>query len=405
MLQPLHALRARPTWVFVHRWIGLAMTLFLVVAGLTGSLIAFYAELDALLNPQLHRIERPAPDARMLDAVALLENVLEKHPDLTTDSALAPYQPDAPLVLWMEPRDPNSSPIDGEIYVNPYTGEILGSRRWGDISQGLTNLMPFIYRLHYSLALGNVGVWIFGIVALLWTLDCFLGAYLTLPRGRPFLQKWRPAWKIKPARFNFDLHRASGLWTWAMLFVLAWSSVALNLGEQIYAPVTRAVLGMTPPSQLPPRPEQQAPALSWRPAYLRGQALMREALAQRDIRVWREDALRYDHHRSEYNYWIATKFRNHGEPCDWFGVTFDADTGELLRVNEEDIEPHRERAGDWFTRWIVDLHMARVWGLPYRIFVCAMGLVVTALSVTGAIIWWRKRRARAHAAGRSRRLA
>lgn len=36
-----------------------------------------------------------------------------------------------------------------------------------------------------------------------------------------------------------------------------------------------------------------------------------------------------------------------------------------------------------------------VFGLPYRIFVCILGLVITTLSVTGVYIWWRKRIARA----------
>ncbi|MFQ5415166.1 MAG: PepSY domain-containing protein, partial [Phycisphaerae bacterium] len=57
-------------------------------------------------------------------------------------------------------------------------------RLWGDLSQGLANLMPFVYRLHHSLALGTVGTWIFGVVALLWTLDCFVGAWLTFPPPR-----------------------------------------------------------------------------------------------------------------------------------------------------------------------------------------------------------------------------
>ena len=41
--------------------------------------------------------------------------------------------------------------------------------------------MPFLYKLHYSLALGEVNSYLFGVVALLWTIDCFVGAYLTFP--------------------------------------------------------------------------------------------------------------------------------------------------------------------------------------------------------------------------------
>ena len=46
------------------------------------------------------------------------------------------------------------------------------------------NLMPFLYRIHRQLALpGKLGTWILGTVALVWTLDCFVGFFLTLPVG------------------------------------------------------------------------------------------------------------------------------------------------------------------------------------------------------------------------------
>ena len=50
--------------------------------------------------------------------------------------------------------------------------------------------------------------------------------------------------------------------------------------------------------------------------------------------------------------------------------------------------------------WFMALHMAQVGGLPYRIFVSALGLLVTMLSVTGVVIWMKKRSARI--AGRRR---
>ena len=37
-------MKIRPFWVLVHRYTGLAMTIFLVIVGLTGSLLAFYKE-------------------------------------------------------------------------------------------------------------------------------------------------------------------------------------------------------------------------------------------------------------------------------------------------------------------------------------------------------------------------
>ncbi len=390
----LAALRDRQTWVLVHRWVGLVMAGFLIVAALTGSVLVFYDELEALLNPQTHQVEPPYEGAPILDMVTLRDRALAARPEAWTDSALAPWKPGRSLSLWVRARE-DGARIDGELFVDPYTGEVLGSRRWGDISQGRINLMPFIYRLHESLALGTVGTYTFGIIALLWTLDCFVGAYLTLPRGRPFWQKWKPAWGIKRKRFNYDLHRASGLWTWAMLFVFAWSTVALNLRE-VYYPVTGAVFRFAESAPLPVRDiEQPEPGMAWHDAYARGQVLMQPALADHGIGEYREDALRYNRRRAEFAYWIATKFKNGDEAYDWFGVIFDANTGELLRIDEENTGPQHERAGDFITRWLIDLHMAKVWGLPFRIFVFIMGIVVTALSITGVVIWWRKRRSRA----------
>lgn len=40
------------------------------------------------------------------------------------------------------------------------------------------------------------------------------------------------------------------------------------------------------------------------------------------------------------------------------------------------------------------LHSGRIAGLFGRILISIMGFVVAALSVTGVVIWWRKRRAR-----------
>ena len=161
----------------------------------------------------------------------------------------------------------------------------------------------------------------------------------------------------------------------------------------MYYPVTGAVLGFNEHPEPPELPvEQFEPGLGWRDAYRRGQELMQNAISEHGIGAHREDALRYDHHRAEFSYWVATKFRGHGEPYDWFGVNFDANTGKLKRIEEQNIGPDHEQAGDFVTRWLLDMHMANVWGLPFRLFICVMGLVVTALSVTGLVIWWRKRR-------------
>ncbi len=49
---------------------------------------------------------------------------------------------------------------NNEVYVDPCSGDIKGMRSWGEITQGWKNLLPFIYKLHYSLSLRKY--WRFG---------------------------------------------------------------------------------------------------------------------------------------------------------------------------------------------------------------------------------------------------
>jgi len=58
--------------------------------------------------------------------------------------------------------------------------------------------------------------------------------------------------------------------------------------------------------------------------------------------------------------------------------------------------PVGEHSGNTVSAWLYALHMADVFGLPYRIFVCVLGLIITMLTLTGVYIWWKKRKARLH---------
>ena len=62
--------------------------------------------------------------------------------------------------------------------------------------------------------------------------------------------------------------------------------------------------------------------------------------------------------------------------------------------------PWKGTAADIFVQAQFPLHSGRILGLPGRILISIMGAVVAMLSVTGVIIWWRKRASRAVTAGR-----
>lgn len=389
------------------------MAVFLVIAGLTGAFLAFYHELDAAVNPRLYRAPPPAPGAVPLDPLELRERAQALAPGAWVHFVPLSHTAGEAVIFYAEgPTDPATGEHaeigNDEYFLDPYTGEELGRRKWGDITQGWTNLLPFLYRLHYSLALGTVGSYVFGVVAFLWTLDCFAGAYLTFPprrRSAPgtrdeagprrgWLARWAPAWKVRwrggPYRLNFDLHRAGSLWVWAMLFVFAWSSVGLNLGE-VYNPVMRALFTVQDPyTELPKLPRDQAqPGIPWHEARRIGRELMAQQVAAAGFRVERESRLAYDPHSALYRYVVFSD----RDIQDKYGATtvfFDANSGEFRALSL----PTGQASGNTVTTWLYALHFGTVFGLPYRIFVSVLGVLVVMVSVTGVYIWLKKRRAR-----------
>lgn len=209
----------------IHRYVGLVMAVFLITAGLTGTVLAFHREIDAALNPDLMQVSRP-PGVERLEAFELQRRVLPQLPEGHAPRTVT-FEPEHGDVVRFWSEGPDERWL--EVFVDPYRGAVLGSRDWDDYSAGTRSLIPFMYRLHYSLALGEVGTFLFGIVALLWTVDCFVGAYLTFPAPcrtpaprqgavRRWLRRWVPAWLVRgTTRFGlvFTWHRASGSWVWA----------------------------------------------------------------------------------------------------------------------------------------------------------------------------------------------
>lgn len=405
-----------------HRWAGLALAGFLLLAALTGTLLVWYEELDAWASPHLLRVVPPTPQSPLLDPLELRQKVQLQYPGAY--AAMAPLQqtpghavvvrlfglPSAAGQLKQLPND--------QVFVNPYTGEVLGERKWGDIAQGMKNLLPFIYRLHYSLALDTAGETLLGIAALLWTVDCFAGAWLTLPaptrdnsarQPPPWLLRWWPSWKLRlrhgTYKRNFDLHRAAGLWVWAMLFVLAWSSVAFNLHNAIYDPVMRTPFAHQAdgPSQVQSPQPRMTPKLDWAAARETGRQLMAAQARAHGFTMLDETLLVHDPRRGPHGAW-RYQVRSSRDIRDRWGSTqviFDADTGELLQV----WLPTGAAAGDTIRTWLTSLHMAALWGTPLRLFMTGMGLAVALLSVTGVWIWARKRQGRAAHHARNRAAA
>lgn len=363
---------------------------FLIVVGATGSLLAFYPE--------------QTQDNR-LDVAALAELAQQQIPHGRVDFVTLEAAHGATQVGMSAPPDEagQASALGfNQLILDPYTGEELGRRQFGVISEEMINFMPFVYKLHYELALGRFGLWVLGICALIWVIDCFVGFYLTLPQRRrqspkssPDQNSWGLAWKIRwqssSYKLNFDLHRASGLWLWPILLTFAWFSVYMNLWDTVYTWTTRAVMEYKAPwTELPKRNIPLAEAeIGRRQTQSIGEELMAEQADKHHFTIEQVVALGLNRMNGTYAYTVRSS-KDIQDKRGRTNVFFDANSGELRLA----LLPSGQYSGNTVTTWLAALHMANVFGLPYRIFVCVLGLVIVMLSVTGIIIWMKKRAAR-----------
>jgi uncharacterized iron-regulated membrane protein len=414
--------RVRGALVYLHRWFGLAIAGFLFVSGVTGAIISWDHELDELLNPHLMHVP---PGGAALPSLELARQVEMADPRVrVTYVPLAP-EPGRSLALGVQPRvNPATGklyePGYNEVFLDPSSGRMLGRRAWG-VAWPVTreNFVSFLYVLHYSLHLPELwgidrwGMWLLGSVAIVWTVDCFVGFVLTLPArraaraarppavacrlARGLWARWAPAWRIKTSgsayRISFDMHRAFGLWAWALLLVLAFTAFSLNLYREAFYPLMSLV------SQVTPSPfDARAPADKHGPIEPRvGYAeVIERARREAASRGWAEPAGAASY-APDFGIYSVRFFRS-GDDHGAAGVGpaalyFDAGDGRLLG----DRQPWTGTAADIFLQAQFPLHSGRILGLPGRILVSMMGAIVAGLSVTGVVIWHRKRRARAHA--------
>lgn len=395
----------RAALVIVHRWLGLGAAGFLFVAGLTGAIISWDHELDAALNPTLFE----APNAAApRDPLALAAQAERADPRMQVTFLPLSIEPGGTLLMGVERRPDartgKAAELDfNQLAVDPATGETVGRRLWGQPSLTRENLLPFLYRLHYSLTLPlvsgvDVGVVLMGVVGIAWTIDCLVALWISFPKLKAWRKSFAFRWREGGYRLLFDIHRSGGVWIWLLLLTLAVTSVSMNLNREVVRPLVALVspLSEDPFASRTPRPLDQ-PAT----ATLSREQVLRIATAEARARGWTAPAggLFYSPYYDVYGVGFYRVGEDHGDGGlgnPW--LYFDGRTGAPVGA----LTPGQGTAGDIFLQAQFPLHSGRILGLPGRILVSTLGLAVAALSATGVVIWARKRKAAAAARRRPR---
>jgi len=381
--QSLHRLKARrKLWLKAHLWLGLSLGMFLAVIGLTGSVLVFWHEIDAALNPALYRNSTAPGTPRSLDEIFAAAKQAAP-PGWASTWTQIPEEADGNYVFGF--YYPNISPPPEQaqsftLGIDPYTAEVTDKRVFYHGSNPLKHSFTgFFFKLHYALLLGETGGTLVGILGVLFLISALSGLILWWP----LTGKWRRVLTIKPRasveRFNHDLHQTAGFYSLIVLLAVLVSGIYFNLPDQFRWLVERFS---------PLTPETQAPAT------LTTASITLETALQQARRTYPGGTPRYYALNDGEHGLFTACFKDVPELQQYVVadrcLKLNPVNGELLQVQDA----VHGSGGDVFMRWQWPLHSGQAFGWTGRILVCISGLICPLLFVTGVTRWLQKRRAK-----------
>lgn len=226
----------RERWLWLHRWMGIIAGALLVVVGLTGSLYVFVREIRATIDPAMHRVNRGALDRSAYRPWSeILTTAESKKPPGTFLTGIGGplSETECARVYYSPPQAGSHSSDFHELCIDPYTGLYLGESRLEE--SWVWKACEFLFRLHYSLALEEVGGSIVGFIALIGIVSILSGLYLWWPGVRRLTSALVIHSKGAGVRRHLDVHRVVGFYFALSLGVVLLSGTWMNFNAQFVA--------------------------------------------------------------------------------------------------------------------------------------------------------------------------
>nr|WP_226895354.1 PepSY-associated TM helix domain-containing protein [Luteolibacter marinus] len=349
----------------MHSIVGLAAGVGLLVIGLSGSLLVFHEEIDALRLPEQTRVEPTAAGRLPLDElVAAVEKAAPGHA----------------VTGWRIDRD-NPHVADG-VFVMPF-----GTREWhyltidsyrADVLSRPTDhestLKHWLLDLHTEFFVHDIGM---AVAGLLGVALCFLGLSGLWLYRRFWKSLLRLRWKSSLRMLAGDFHRMVGIFSVGFNLLLGFTGAWWNLSHVVED-------------------------LTGQPADPADEVLFHEKLFPASLQLAALPEKARQHIEGFETRYISFPWAPGGpftlwgshEDAAWFRsdygsqVAFDSQSGDFLSAHD------LTRDGTW--KQIEDafepLHFGNFGGLVSKSLWAAAGFAPALLCLSGMAIWWQRRR-------------
>ncbi|MFC6102322.1 PepSY-associated TM helix domain-containing protein [Olivibacter domesticus] len=348
----------------LHSWLGLISGIFLLLLGLSGSALVFLKEIDLALHSGLLHVK---PTGKVMSLDTIYRKIGEEHPRL---AGIAWLNPDAATNEAYEFRlyqnDGKLSTYDlGMMSIDPYSGRILREGNLKDLNAGF---LHWLVQFHWSFQLGIPGLLLATIFGITMLLSSITGIIIYRKYvWKVLLFKVKIKWK-NWRTISSGIHRFVGVWALIFQVVIFFTGFWMNKfsldpeywkRQTVLCPMN--TLSMQSMDMMLLKTQKQMPDLIINKVYLPTQP--------------------------------GKNFRASGKvkgQAAIFGnvnaVSVNPTTGEIVsteRLAEKDVGKKLEAT-------FFSLHVGDFGGIPVKVLYVLVGLLPGLLSITGALLWWRR---------------
>ncbi|HMJ44789.1 MAG TPA: PepSY-associated TM helix domain-containing protein, partial [Pseudolabrys sp.] len=221
----MHAATLRRLWLNVHLWIGVGLAVLLIPISISGGLLVWHDDIDALLNPQRYAVTGAQVALPPTAYLAKAAEAVAKDPADLRPTGLRYPEEGSPVrvVTRAANSEPGKRPRFVTVFLDPPTGNVLDVMEFGSSFIGLLHVF------HENLTLPQYnGRQIVGWAGVGMLTLSLTGIWLWWPRAGSLLRALR--WTRSP-HFTFNLHHLLGFWISLPLAAVSLTGVYLSFPQ------------------------------------------------------------------------------------------------------------------------------------------------------------------------------
>ncbi|MGJ3234887.1 PepSY-associated TM helix domain-containing protein [Marivirga sp.] len=366
----------------IHLVLGLISGIVIFLSILPASIFVWEEELTKLRDNELIYVKQQQNRLELSELVDIAKNHLPSSKEL---SYVSIYNDPTRSVLFETYKDNENPGLTffseyeywDKIYLNPYSGEILGE----------TNMIyDWIYLcrvMHQQLLLNyEIGHWPVGIATLIMFAMLISGLYLWWPKKiKNTTQRLKIKWNAKWRRLNFDLH--SNLGFYSIIFILFFAITGLVWSFDWWTNGIYRLLGTNSEEVFKENyieyntdsiPIPETPIIN---------IVYEDVISQRE--KWLYANISFPNEAKENpTYSVYLPFKGFSGWDLWDTYTYNADNGKMKTklVHEDKSTGEKWRNSNY--AW----HVGSIFGWPTKVLASIISIICASLPITGFLLWY-----------------